>query len=414
MIFTYLHSHTLLLPLRNNNNFIPNSVFFHILFYFALFTIIVRIFLSFSLFFDVTLLSSEFLLSAFVPIMRYSNPDIEKSNKNGFAKILVFIRNYSTNSKLSKTFKGSGNKTVVLVCDNSSNKFDLFPNIKAAADFSGFSKHIFINYLLDRDNIDNNSETKFLNLNDLKDINNIKKRILEHQYSYYTVDYFIKINSIDKLMSVLNTNNLYEDYLTFTKVRELSSDLKGILLGLVLGDTYIQQITPNVNSRLMFKQGAVHKEYILHLYELFKSFTETPIKETTRFDKRVNKTYHGLEFTTLWYPCFNEFRTLFYNNEGNKTIPANIGELLTPLSLAYWAMDDGTKQSSGFTFCTDSFNLPEVQLLISSLKEKFDLNCNLVNYSKGCYRIYIKADSMDKFRNLVQPYFHPSMEYKLR
>lgn len=228
------------------------------------------------------------------------------------------------------------------------------------------------------------------------------------------MDNFIKINSTDKLMSVLNANNLYEKYLTFSKVRELSLDLKSILVGLILGDTHVQQMTPNVNSRLMFKQGAVHKEYISHLYELFRLFTETPIKETTRFDERVDKTYNGLEFTTLRYPCFNEYRSLFYNIEGVKTIPANIGELLTPLSLAYWVMDDGTKQSSGFTLCTDSFSLSEVKLLISTLKEKFDLNCNLVNYNNKSYRIYIKAESMGKFRDLVQPYIHSSMEYKLR
>lgn len=31
--------------------------------------------------------------------------------------------------------------------------------------------------------------------------------------------------------------------------------------------------------------------------------------------------------------------------------------LLTARGLAYWAMDDGAKQGSGFIFCTDSYTL---------------------------------------------------------
>jgi hypothetical protein len=42
-------------------------------------------------------------------------------------------------------------------------------------------------------------------------------------------------------------------------------------------------------------------------------------------------------------PCFNEFRKLFYVlNE--KIIPENISEILTARSLAFFIMDDGSRQ----------------------------------------------------------------------
>lgn len=75
-------------------------------------------------------------------------------------------------------------------------------------------------------------------------------------------------------------------------------------------------------------------------------------------------------------------------------------------------MEDGTKRDNGFIFCTDSYTLSEVELLIKVLKQNFNLNCTYQK-NKDNYRIYIKSDSMNKFRSLVTPYFHESMMYKL-
>ena len=43
-----------------------------------------------------------------------------------------------------------------------------------------------------------------------------------------------------------------------------------------------------------------------------------------------------------------------------KIIPLNIGELLTPIGLAYWFMDDGYAERSGYMLCTDSFSEFEI------------------------------------------------------
>ena len=119
-------------------------------------------------------------------------------------------------------------------------------------------------------------------------------------------------------------------------------------------------------------------------------------------------------FSTRCYPCFNEHHQLFYP-EGKKVVPQNIGELLTPAGLAYWAHDDGGKRGSGFALCTHSFTLSEVELLVLVLKQKFNLDCTIqkVNKNKEQYRIYIKSNSIALFRELVTPYFHDSIKYKL-
>ncbi len=45
-----------------------------------------------------------------------------------------------------------------------------------------------------------------------------------------------------------------------------------------------------------------------------------------------------------------------------KVIPYNIDQLLTPIGLAYWFMDDGYAERSGFILCTDSFTESEIDL----------------------------------------------------
>jgi hypothetical protein len=115
----------------------------------------------------------------------------------------------------------------------------------------------------------------------------------------------------------------------------LSADLKAILVGLTLGDLYINKQRSGKNPCLMFKQGIVHEDYLLHLYELFKEFCLSgPKIQTLMPNKITGKVYSAIYFRTYALPCFVEFWNLFYQ-DGQKVIPANIANLLTPLGLAY-------------------------------------------------------------------------------
>jgi hypothetical protein len=84
-------------------------------------------------------------------------------------------------------------------------------------------------------------------------------------------------------------------------------------------------------------------------------------------------------------------------------------------------MGDGYWDSHGKTIniCTDNFSLSEVELLISVLKDKFNLFCNTKRRIKSnkevCWRIRFSSNSeyLYNLRSLIQPYFIPSMLYKL-
>jgi len=74
-----------------------------------------------------------------------------------------------------------------------------------------------------------------------------------------------------------------------------------------------------------------------------------------RLDKRKNKIYNTLHFSTRSLESFNYFYDLFYINK-IKVIPNSIDKLLTKLGLAQWIMDDGSFKS-GLTLQTNAYTI---------------------------------------------------------
>jgi len=93
---------------------------------------------------------------------------------------------------------------------------------------------------------------------------------------------------------------------------------------------------------------------------------------------------HELHFKLDYYLVLMNFISYILKTV-QKVIPSNIEELLTPVPLAYWAMDDGAKLSSGFLLCTHSFLLSDVELLTKVLKSKFDLDTSVYTNTKRTF-----------------------------
>ena len=222
---------------------------------------------------------------------------------------------------------------------------------------------------------------------------------------------FCTINEIYK-----NSINLKNKRLTKLERAQffISQNFKDILIGLLLGDLCAQKRSINGNTNLHFEQGYKNKEYLLHLYDLFKDYCNSKPKISNRLpDKRTNKVYSRIRFVTYSLPCFNEFHKLFYLNN-KKVIPLNIEELLTPLGLTYWICDDGTfcKKHKYIRIATNSYTLEEINLLLRVLNKKFYFNYYAIKDSKG-YVITISSRSIYNMQQLLIPIFPNMMKYKI-
>ena len=60
----------------------------------------------------------------------------------------------------------------------------------------------------------------------------------------------------------------------------LDDHLKQVLIGNLLGDAYMRRFSNNSNTRILFRQGSKNKEYLLHLYEIYKQFVLSPPANT--------------------------------------------------------------------------------------------------------------------------------------
>jgi hypothetical protein len=89
----------------------------------------------------------------------------------------------------------------------------------------------------------------------------------------------------------------------------------------------------------MYAQSSLrenHLNYFNHIFDLFKFYSSKYFKVKSRsfIDKRSNKNYSSVSFTTFTLSCFTYYRNLFYD-KNKKIVPLNIKKLLTLRGLAY-------------------------------------------------------------------------------
>ena len=77
-------------------------------------------------------------------------------------------------------------------------------------------------------------------------------------------------------------------------------------------------------------------------------------------------------------------------------------------------MHDGGKASSGLKIATNSFSLDEVENLANILRKKYNLKTSVIKTGAlNQYNLYISKTSMKDLVEIIKPYFHSSMYYKL-
>ena len=244
-----------------------------------------------------------------------------------------------------------------------------------------------------------------------------------------------------------------------------NKDILSILFGSLLGDAHAEFRLKG--TRITFYQEGSHVSYLIWLHKLISEFgycnTNLPYI-TTRLGKKgvVRKI---IRFKTWTYSSFNWIHELFYKDgcgacgAKKKGVPYNIAEYLTPLALAIWIMDDGSKICQGplLALCsgvrrlalsnslskigciklpeggkssckhwlklsTNSFSFSDCNFLVKVIYENFKLKSTVQPLPHSSlngagvenqYIIYIWKDSMPLLREIVLPYVHPSMKYKL-
>ena len=200
------------------------------------------------------------------------------------------------------------------------------------------------------------------------------------------------------------------------KVSHVSLDIedraKEMLLGCLLGDSSIAR-TPHRKTRfVLFGHSIAQSEY----FEYKKMLLSNLFHEGKGFRGGFSGSKPNRRGFSLTNDGVHKLITTVCEEAGKKKITERWIDKITPLSLAFWYMDDGSMgseklQRARASLHTHGYTEEEVNLLRSMLKKNFNIDSSIY-YSKGFF-ITLTADGSEKFFKLIYPYICDSMKYKL-
>lgn len=226
---------------------------------------------------------------------------------------------------------------------------------------------------------------------------------------------FISNFTLDKVYLPLKSVNTKVRLRGIYRIGPHNKEVLSVIFGSLLGDAQAERRPNGVGTRLCFSQEAVHVEYLLSLHKYFSELgycnSKTPII-TNRLGVK-GKLRKVVRFSTWTYTSFNWIHDIWYENR-IKRVPFCIGEYLTPIALAIWIMDDGSKVYKGLKLSTNSFTYNDCLILINVLKDNFNIKASIQSAGyENQYIIYIWKESMNNLRNIVSPYIVAEMKYKI-
>ncbi len=179
----------------------------------------------------------------------------------------------------------------------------------------------------------------------------------------------------------------------------LSPVQEQVAIGSLLGDGSFRKAS-DFNTSLRIGHGAKQDAYCRWKQSLFEGL----------IGSQGQNSRGGHSFDTI--PMY-ELTALFeenYDQRGKHPSQALI-DRLTPLSAAIWYMDDGTFDSERQNRCSIScpaFPLDKQQALVAWFQQQ-----GIAATLDGRGRINFGVAATPKFHELIAPFVHPSMEYKL-
>jgi len=186
-----------------------------------------------------------------------------------------------------------------------------------------------------------------------------------------------------------------------------NDDQLSSMIGMLLGDASISK-----NYQFSTTHCKEHYEYTKYIHEIFGG-TIYKNKEKQRKTKTTQPYTNQIPSNGQ----IHHLRDIMYI-DGIKKVD-NILKYITPISLAFWYMDDGSRHNkneiggrSSAILCTDSFTVDEHHKIIDMFKTKFGLDC-YIQYSNNKPRIKFNVNESEKFWELIAPYIHPIMGYKI-
>lgn len=212
-----------------------------------------------------------------------------------------------------------------------------------------------------------------------------------------------------KMVSELEVGNIIKTTSPITGQisKSLNDDQMQIMLGSFLGDGHIRQHGLN-RYRVAIIHGIKQQDYCEWKASMFDA-------KPTYLEKNGYSQKPAVTFRSKLFALENKFP------QTKKTCPQWILDKLDARGLAIWIMDDGAPnmQQMGMCLSTCSFD-EESQIRIVEKLKSMGIDCHYKFYktknrkSDGYFYVLINKEAYLKLCDIVKPYIHPNIFYKIR
>jgi hypothetical protein len=174
-----------------------------------------------------------------------------------------------------------------------------------------------------------------------------------------------------------------------------------IVIGTLLGDGAMRCKT---NALLEINHSVRQQTYVDWKFGHLAELVSTSPKQRAGNGGRT-----AYRFVTRSLPELTPYYRLFYS-EGRKVAPE---VALTPLAMAVWMMDDGSRSRRALYLNTQQFDVASQHRLLRLLEEQWGI-AGTLNRDKCYHRIRLSVVGTARFAEVVSPHVVPEFKYKLR
>jgi len=194
------------------------------------------------------------------------------------------------------------------------------------------------------------------------------------------------------------------------KTSLLPSELE-VILGGLLGDSCIRKNTYSIE----FSHSNRQYEYLMWKHDLLNRIS------TNTWETIVQDKYIRFSFSTK-QQYKNDMKSIYLlicDKTGNKKITRKWLNLLTPLSLAIWWMDDGClsvhKRNRYGKLCTHCFSYEEHLIIQQYFKVIWDIKIDIKLEKRKYYFCRLNVENLKKLFSIIYKYILevPLMIYKI-
>ena len=173
-----------------------------------------------------------------------------------------------------------------------------------------------------------------------------------------------------------------------------------IIIGSLLGDGSMR-----CKRHALFEVNhSIHQRpYVDWKYDHLSNLVFTAPKVRNGNGSRI-----AYRFTTRSLECLTPLYETFYP-EGRKRL---CSVELTPLALAVWFMDDGSRSRASVYFNSQQFDAESQRVLLVALSDQHGIRASL-NRDKSYSRIRIAVESIERLKGIISPHVLPMFAYKL-